>query len=223
MFEIVTLNKIQEILDPIISQYLARHNFIEQEKLQWIRSDDAPIRQLFAFRQWKGGAVAPAWGLSLDFVPHLSGNTLKWHRTPKSALFDLTIDARDRDLDISYIGGEQIIVDRAEHVVSKAVLHAIQFWDRYRTIQSLPCAVDEMRSYLTTCGLGFHNYSQAPIAAAFILALNGRKEEATAEINAFYNRQQMNQKARDRLQELFDKTNSIPKEVGAEVVTPNGP
>jgi hypothetical protein len=170
------------------------------------------------------GAIAPAWGLSLDFVPHLSGNTLKWHRTPKSALFDLTIDARDRDFDISYIGGEQIIADRAELVVSKAVLQAIQFWDRYKSIQSLPGAVDEMRRHLTTGGLGFYNYSQAPIAAAFILALNGRKEEATAEINAFYNSQQMNQKARDRLQEIFDKSNSIQKECGAEqVVTPNEP
>ncbi|OPK06916.1 hypothetical protein BZ164_00785, partial [Pseudomonas veronii] len=38
----------------------------------------APIRQLFRLEQCKGGALAPSWALSLDFVPHLSGNEIKW-------------------------------------------------------------------------------------------------------------------------------------------------
>lgn len=50
------------------------------------------------------------WGFSLDFVPHVTtGGETKWHRTPKSARFDLVyrpidyaaLDSERRDWDVS--------------------------------------------------------------------------------------------------------------------------
>lgn len=45
----------------------------------------------------KGASYVPIWGISLDFVPHVAGNRLAWHRTDKSARMDLVYDPVDFD------------------------------------------------------------------------------------------------------------------------------
>jgi hypothetical protein len=65
---------------------LAPRGFEPAADLKWVRGQDAPVRQLFGFAKWKGGVMAPRWGVSLDFAPHLSGAQLKWHRSNKTAV-----------------------------------------------------------------------------------------------------------------------------------------
>ena len=47
------------------------------------------ITHLIVLGHYKGGMYGLRWGTSLAFVPHSWENDLKWHRTPKSARFDL--------------------------------------------------------------------------------------------------------------------------------------
>lgn len=198
-FAIVPIDQIHMLVAPHVEAVLAPMGFECQKPLHWLRSSDAPIRQIFCFRQWKGGAIAPAWGVSLDFVPHLSGGMVKWHRTPKSAQLDLIVDARDKKLDMSYTYGPEQISLRAPDVIRDAVPRADEFWARSRSIHELPSAVEWIKRYLST-GLGFYNYVPHPIAYAFILAKTGNLALAQAELDKYLISSGASDLAREKLE-----------------------
>ncbi|WP_175500761.1 MULTISPECIES: hypothetical protein [unclassified Duganella] len=176
-----------------------------QKPLHWVRSEDAPIRQIFSIHQWKGGQVAPAWGVSLDFVPDFSGAGVKWHRTHKSAIFDLCVDAHDSDLDMPYTKGAGPMIERVEHVISHAILRAESFWSMASSLENLPAAIDWLKAYLSPGGLGLYRYTQAPLAIAFVLAKVGRSNEARLAFAQFLVRERlMVDTKREKLLALLD-------------------
>lgn len=181
-FEIVTKATCHAILQPVVAASLASDGFEEVGSLQWVRSADAPIRQVFCFMQWKGGVLSPSWGLSLDFVPHIAGGRVKWHRTPKSAMLDLVVDSRDRALDIPYHHGPEPIRERAPQVVEGAVAVAKLLWDKHRTINSLLEGFMWAKQYYKT-DVGFYMRVQHPLALAFVYAKSGELEKANRELD----------------------------------------
>jgi hypothetical protein len=182
-FEIVTIAASHAILQPVVAATLGGDEFEEVGPLKWVRSTDAPVRQVFCFRQWKGGVLAPSWGLSLDFVPHIAGGRLKWHRTPKSATCDLCVDSRDRALDIPYHHGPQPIRELGQQVVAAAVTQARALWHKYRTLDHLLDAFKSVKQYYESQGgLGFYNFIQHPLALAFVYARTGDLEKAHREL-----------------------------------------
>lgn len=185
-FAVVRIDQIHEIVFPIIGDRLHALGFEVQRPLQWLRSSDAPIRQVFCLKQWKGGALTPAWGLSLDFVPHVSGNNIKWHKTLKSAQLDLTWDARNPVFDIPYCYGPKIIASKAPEVLSTAITEAESFWDKTHLISELPSAFERVKKHLSSGGLGFYNYVQHPLAYAFVLAMNGNPQAAEQEFQRYH-------------------------------------
>jgi hypothetical protein len=184
-FEIVTIAATHAILQPVVVASLGVDGFVNVGPLKWVRSVDAPIRQLFCFFQWKGGMLAPSWGLSLDFVPHVAGSRLKWHRTPKNAIMDLRVDSRDRALDIPFRRGPQAIQECAREVVRAAVAQATSFWDEYRTPDRLLDAFKWLKQYYATPGLGFDNFVQHPLALAFVYARAGDLVQAYRELEQY--------------------------------------
>ena len=205
-FEIVRLQDIHQILQPVVEAKLTPLGFESFKALRWVRSTDAPIRQVFGFQQWKGGKIAPRWGLSLDFVPHISGGRIKWHRTPKSAVFDLCVDPRDRALDTPNIWGIDPISKSAAVVASEAITKARAFWDAARTIPDLPAAFDWVKRYLAT-SLGLDNgVLHHPMAFAFVLALNGRVIEGQSELERFIHRARLDAEETTELRQLLVDT-----------------
>ncbi|MEO8490323.1 hypothetical protein [Pseudomonas sp.] len=200
-FSIVRIDQIHEIIAPVVEPFLQPLGFEVQAPLTWLRSEDAPIRQIFCLKQWKGGALAPAWGLSLDFVPHLSGNQIKWHRTPKSARLDLTWDVRDRAMDISYMYGPEVIARNAPRILGAAVAKAETFWSSARAVSDLPQAFEQVKQHLSSGGVGFYNYLQHPLAYAFVLAMNGKPDAAEAELQRFTAR--LSVQATEKLHAVF--------------------
>lgn len=184
-FAIVRIDQIHEIIAPVVEPFLQPLGFEVQGPLTWLRNVDTPIRQIFCLKQWKGGALAPAWGLSLDFVPHLSGNQIKWHRTPKSARLDLTWDVRDQAMDISYVRGPEAVAHDAPRILEAALAKAETFWNGARAVSELPQAFEQVKQHLSSGGLGFYNYQQHPLAYAFVLAINGKPDAAEAEFQRF--------------------------------------
>ncbi len=91
-FEEVTNARIHDIVAPEVERHLASLGFEAAGTLKWVKGRHAPIRHVFGFAKWKGGIVRPRWGASLDFVPHISGQQVRWHRSNKAAHFDLAID-----------------------------------------------------------------------------------------------------------------------------------
>ncbi|MGY4638308.1 hypothetical protein [Pseudomonas sp. TE24901] len=207
-FQIVRIDQIHEIVSPTVDALLLPLGFEVQGPLSWVRSADAPIRQIFRLAQWKGGALAPSWGVSLDFVPHLSGNDFKWHRTVKSARPDLTFDVRDRALDISYSYGPETIAKCAPDILRAVIPTAESFWNSARSIADLPSAFERVRQHLSTGGLGFYNYTQHPLAYAFVLARNGKPDAAEQEFQRYSPR--LSAAAQKKLRTLFVDAGGYP-------------
>jgi hypothetical protein len=201
-FEVVSIERIHQIVAPIVESLLDPAGFQVQKPLQWLRSEDAPIRQIFSLKQWKGGALAPAWGLSLDFVPHISGGSVNWHRTVKSARMDLTYDPREPALDMSYIRGADQVAQKSTDVLRAAVSQAHRFWSSARSISELPQAFECVKRHLSTSGLGFYNYTQHPVAYAFVLARTGNANAAREELDRFLSSCR-SEVTRERLRELL--------------------
>ena len=202
-FKIVKQSEIHTIVRPWVNERLIPDHFEETGTLKWVRSVDAPIRQVFCFAQWKGGSVAPRWGISLDFVPHISGGKIRWHRTAKSAMCDLNVDARDPALDLSYMHGTPPIEDRAAQVVLEAVRRARDFWDRARRISDLPQTIDWLRAYLSGPGLGFYNYVQHSLAEAFACAMNRQSAKAVTELEHFIEHTPLHHDVGEKLRQLL--------------------
>jgi hypothetical protein len=197
-FEILTRAQIHALVAPLVGTELIPDGFEEIDTLKWVRSTDAPIRQVFQFSQWKGGSLAPTWALSLDFVPSVSAaKKVKWHRTAKSAKLDLVINPRD--LDMAYHTGVQPIRSRAPEVVSNAVARARQFWDRSRRTSDLPQEFDRLRADL---GRMFNNYGNHHLAFAFVLSATGRLVDANRELDDFVRRWEVGDEVAAKLRSL---------------------
>ncbi|WP_213776841.1 hypothetical protein [Caballeronia sp. dw_276] len=204
-FATVTLEAAHRVISPVVDAALEGRGFETIAPLKWVRFDGSPVRQIFAFPAWKGGVIAPRWGLSFDFVPHVSGSSVRWHRTNKSAMFDLAVDARDRALDVSLIRGEQVVVQKSAAIVDMAIARADEFWQRVNSVDDVVAAFEWLRGYLSTEGLSFYNYVQHPIALAFVLARLGDVVGARRELDRFLARRLPEDPLSIRLGELLAK------------------
>ena len=208
-FDMVTLETAHRVVSPLVEAALDGRGFEAVAPLKWVRFDGSPIRQMFAFQAWKGGVIAPRWGLSFDFVPHVSGSAVRWHRTNKSAMFDLAVDARDRTLDVSLIRGEEVAAQKSAAIVETAIARADEFWRRVNSVEGVVAAFEWLRGYLSTGGLGFYNYVQHPIALAFALARRGDAVGARRELDRFLARRSPDDPGSVRLGELLTKATCI--------------
>jgi hypothetical protein len=204
--DIVTISEIHELLAPRVSNALGSLGFENRGPLAWVRSTDAPIRQMFELKQWKGGKLAPSWGLSLDFVPHVSGSSVKWHRTPKSAMLDFRVDGRRRESDMSFIWGPSRLLDDAPAALEAALPRAKEWWALVASVNDLPSAFERLKEYYAQGGgLGFYNFTQHPIAFAFSLAKTGRTDEARDEFEKHLNPSWPSE-VEERLRQLLSST-----------------
>lgn len=186
--ELLRIDQIHEIVQPTISRFLSPMGFESYRKLMWVRSGDAPIRQVFRLEQFKGAALDFAWGLSLDFVPHVSGSHVKWHRTPKAAMLDLGVRPRRPrgNSGLTYLWGVAPLRSRIESAIEEVRPKAEKFWASATVLPELPAVFDAVRNYYNASpGFGFYNFVQHPIAFAFTLAKVGRLGEALIEIERF--------------------------------------
>ena len=206
-FNLLSIATIHEHIAPVVEAQLSALGFTLQKPLHWIRSADAPIRQMFHYGQLKGGALAPQWGFSLDFVPHLSGGKVKWHRTEKSALFDAFVDGQGSELSLSYMWGVAGLLEQMQPRVEAAIRAATAFWAKGRTYPELYALVEELRSEP-----GSELYTQLPLANAICLARSGREAEGLRELQYFVHRFDLDQQGATHLRRIFDDALPHPNE-----------
>ena len=185
-FEEVNNARIHDIVAPEVERWLVPLGFEAVGTLKWVRDRYVPMRHVFGFGKWKGGVLAPRWGVSLDFVPHLSGQQIRWHRSNKTADFDLRVERHDQTLDMTYFSGERPIRNMHSDVIARAVQQAEGFWARCETVDDLPDAVEWLKDSLSSQDLSFYGYIQHNLAAPFILAKTGHYQEALAELERGY-------------------------------------
>lgn len=139
---------------------------------KWVRAARAPIREMFLIQSMNPIMFCAIWGVSLDYVPHLSGSSLRWHRTSKSALFDLNYDPLDYTAETA--GWVATSAAEIAALLEKTVPLAFGFWTSTADLLAA-FAEKERRPFVR---FGFHNYVQQGLAYAFTLARAGRTEEA---------------------------------------------
>uniref|UniRef100_UPI003A91A360 hypothetical protein n=1 Tax=Gallaecimonas pentaromativorans TaxID=584787 RepID=UPI003A91A360 len=181
-FEPVDISEIHRIVAPTVESFLKDDGFESYSNLKWVRCHSAPIRFIFELLPWKGGMVAPRVSISLDFVPHVSGSSVKWHRTDKSAQSDLIYDVYDRMLEFPCHQGPFVIRENAPQVIPPAIEKAREFWAACSTEGQLLSAFDKIRNYydkdLPEGRSKFRMFTPHELALAFVLARVGKVEEA---------------------------------------------
>jgi len=200
--------QIDAIVAPVVASHLESHGFVAITPRKWVRSANAPVRHIFELSPLKGAVLSPRWGFSLDFVPHLSGRTVRWHRTGKAAMFDLCYDPVDAPAEfpgscaISYLHGPHHAAAQAADVVARATRSARRFWSQVQAEGDL-LAVFAALKVRPTVRFGFYSYVQHPLAYAFTLARAGQLEAAASEFEEFILRKHYPEQALPRLQQLF--------------------
>jgi hypothetical protein len=182
-----------EVLSRVFARRLEPLGFEPCKGTRWVSSHQAPIRRIFALSGLKGLSTAPLWGFSFDFVPHLAaGDEIRWHRTAKSAWFDLSYDPIDytrepRSWSLSRFDPIDTLEARAQVLAIRSVESATSFWARIRTMEDVPRAFEEWRDR-PFVRFGFANYGHAWLAYAFVLARLGRRGEALEWLERYLER-----------------------------------
>jgi hypothetical protein len=150
---------------------------------RWVNGSTAPVRRVFEMRLLKGASMKARWGFSLDFVPHLSGDRICWHRSNRTARFDVVIERQGREY-TSFLHGAAWLRHDLERFVPPALAQAEETWRRGSTLAGVLDIVREIRERrinsfyaLFTCRL--------TLTFIFLCATNGDLAGAQAELEAF--------------------------------------
>ena len=191
---------------------LEGHGFAAVAPRRWVRSTRAPIRDIIELQALKGVSYCPMWGLSLDFVPHVtSRGDVKWHRTAKSARFDLVyrpIDyaaapSESRDWSASTVATRAEVQEDLERVTRLVLKEALPFWNAVGGVSDLPKTYREHRRRAAV-GLPFESFPQQCLALAFVLAKSG-DEEAQAALAEYVRAFEVPPETTKRLEELLEE------------------
>lgn len=199
-FELLTQQTIQEQIAPILDPLLKRHGFEHVRSLHWINNDNASFRKLFAYQQLKGGVIAPQWGYSIDFVPHIAAKRVAWHRTPKAARFDLFFDAQHLGLNLKYMQGIPALIESAREKIEPAVRHALDLWNRSESAEGLINLITWLKQQP-----GARTSAQLPLASAMRHALYGHGAEGRRELEEFIAKNKLSEKTAAALKAAFNK------------------
>jgi hypothetical protein len=150
--------------------------FEQAKDLKWVRSAKGPIREIVELYSLKGASVAPCWGLSLDFVPHVAGGRVRWHRTAKSSMLDLVWDPLDfaglTGWTLSRFTAAAELPQVTKAFAGKVCRAALADLARAAQVSDLPTLYREWaaRPCVRFSAL---NYHQATLGEAFVLAKLG--------------------------------------------------
>lgn len=208
----IPIEEFNQAIARTLGSALSQKGFEPVAPRRWVRSGRAPIRDILEIQATKGVSYTPMWGFSLDFVPHVtaSGET-KWHRTPKSARFDLvyrpidyaSLASEAREWDVSPVATPAELQEDLARVTRMVVAQAMPFWDRARSIADLPGVYREHRSR-PAAGLPFASFPQQVLASAFVLAMSG-DEAGRAELAAYIRAHDVPQESATTLETLLEQ------------------
>jgi hypothetical protein len=207
MYAPVPATEMDSILTDTFGSALTGYGFEQVHRRRWVRSIKQPIRELFSVVGMKGACFSPCWGFSLDFVPHVSGSSVRWHRSAKAALLDLCYDPVDYTRDagewfVPSLEGTSAARKKAARVTRQALELALPWFEGVQTLADLAREF-EAKKRRPFVRFGFYNYVQGPLAYAFVLARVGRWTDAEAEISRYLEASRAREPIRERLLQLL--------------------
>ncbi|MBZ4191842.1 hypothetical protein [Niabella beijingensis] len=87
--DLINTGQLLEILDQNLSPRLKARGLLWNGSYLWFDGFRNSVRRVFGYSLLKGGQGTFTWGVCLDFIPTLSGNNLRLHRTDKSVKLQL--------------------------------------------------------------------------------------------------------------------------------------
>ncbi len=170
--ELQSVAVFSEALRSAFDKELLARGFEHVKALKWVRSTKPEIRDVIELYSLKGASVAPRWGFSLDFVPHVAAGRLRWHRTAKSSMLDLVWDP----LDFSGVGGWtpsrfvalSELPRLAKDFAAKVCRAALPDLAKAQQVSDLPALYREWAAR-PTVRFSIENYPQARLGEAFVL------------------------------------------------------
>jgi len=103
-YQLLSAAERDAILAAHLRERLPAFGFTEITARRWVDGSQPPVRRMFELQLLKGAGIKACWGFSLDFVPHISGGRVRWHRSDKTAMLDVMVDPRSLP-QASYIHG----------------------------------------------------------------------------------------------------------------------
>jgi hypothetical protein len=86
---LIKSDDIKAILNDFITPSFIEYGFRYNEDYLWYTDSINEIRKIVKYQRLKGETGIIEWGVCLDFVPSISGSSLKWNRTEKSMTLQL--------------------------------------------------------------------------------------------------------------------------------------
>jgi len=203
MHNVVSLSASERdaISTPMLRERLAPLGLIEIVPRRWIDGSKPPSRRLFELQLLKGASLKACWGFSLDFVPHVSGSSVRWHRSDKTAMLDVIIDPVGLPQPCFLFGNEHFRAELSS-LLPGAVAAAQRDWDRASTFEGMLQLIREIREHNTNC-FGYRNYTQLPLAFAFLTAMTGNLESAERELDEYLDGGWVKEAAAVKLRQLL--------------------
>jgi hypothetical protein len=207
----MTASALLEVIRAAIEPVLSAHGFEWAGDSKWVRSDRAPIRHVVEARAGRHGMRVMQWGVSLDYVPHLVGSAVRWHRTAKAARLDLGYDPNNfrdpwdfhaQEWTISPDLGWPTPAERASQIARLLDETALPWVDAVTDSSSLLAAFDREQGR-EGGQFGFDDYIQYRLAYAFALARIGQLDRAVVEFARWSSRVQPPADAQRQLFELL--------------------
>ncbi len=201
-YELLTAAERDAIVAPHMREHLQPLGLTQVGVRTWVDGSRPPVRRMFELRLLKGAGMGAQWGFSLDFVPHISGGRVHWHRTNKTSMLDIIIDPTEEALPrLTFIHGAAQLQDDLKRFMPQAVKRARETWERGETTPGLLALVREVRKQNTNC-FPFDVYTQLSLAYAFLSARVGDVGSAERELNRYLSRLKLEDEIATKLRNL---------------------
>jgi hypothetical protein len=201
--ELLSASERDAIAARMLREWLEPLGLTEIAPRRWIDGSKPPARRLFELQLLKGASLKACWGFSLDFVPHVSGSSVRWHRSDKTARLDVIVDPVELPQPC-FLFGPARFRDELAGLLPNAVASAQQDWDRGLTYNGMLQLIREIREQNTNC-FGYRNYTQLPLAFAFLTAKTGNLDLAERELDEYLAGDWVKKAAAVKLRQLLQK------------------
>ena len=211
----ITAKEMDELIQTFFGNELEANGFNKVNTRRWVRSRIQEIRDVFEFVSI-GHSLNPRWGFSLDFCPDVKGDSLKWHRTEKSARMDVVHDPIDYvfapsdEFDawlLPKTQSKQETVINAQDVAGRALPQALMWFAQVNSLQELEIVLNNKRSEKAR-RFGFNNYTQQPLSLVLVQARLGNVKNALAGIEDYVKKYKIQDSAASKLKDMIIKSSN---------------
>lgn len=184
-YELINGNTLRAILDEIISPKMHEHGMKWNGNNLWFDSSVNSIRRVFQYSHLKGGQGTFTWGVCIDFIPTISSNKLKFHKTDKSVYMHL-FEWTDEYLNSELEGG--ITSHWGVHAAQSSISLLLSKYEKrifnwFQNADTLDKIIDIAKFQIETGKIYSHHYPDPKLILAFLQAKTNQPEAAIKTVN----------------------------------------